>query len=383
MQSVDEGGGGAPLSVGNAARPETISVAVLSTAPRLVCDMALAIPAHPSAITARWLEDVLAAHRPTAPRVTIAALEVEPAIKWNQAETAFLKIRYARNAPDLPTRLFTKLRREPDPLSDIFPGEVRFYNDARDADLPIAPCLAAFADPATGATCVLLEDLRPTHVTVDWPLPPTVAQCRLALTSLARVHADGRQRAGSALGVREALLGRHVADMLPAFIDMLGDRLPKDRADRLVAACQATPDLKAAAYASGGPVTRVHGDAHFWNVLYPRPSTKADALLIEWEDWRIDLAGTDLALLMAVHWYPDRRARHEVDLLRHYLAHLNRTAVEPMTWDDLWHEYRLGLVCNAAIPVFQQAAGTPHASWWSHLERWFLAFEDLGCAELL
>ena len=84
-----------------------------------------------------------------------------------------------------------------------------------------------------------------------------------------------------------------------------------------------------------------------------------------------------------MHWYPDRRERHECDLLRHYLAHLNSHLNQPVLWDDLWREYRLGLICNAAILIFQQSAGSPHESWWSHLERWFLAFEDLNCAELM
>jgi len=35
------------------------------------------------------------------------------------------------------------------------------------------------------------------------------------------------------------------------------------------------------------------------------------------------------------------------------------------------------------VPIFQYQAGNAHASWWSHLERWFLAFEDLDCRELI
>jgi len=35
------------------------------------------------------------------------------------------------------------------------------------------------------------------------------------------------------------------------------------------------------------------------------------------------------------------------------------------------------------IPVFQHSAKLPAAIWWSHLERIFLAFDDLGCEELL
>jgi hypothetical protein len=325
----------------------------------------------------------LAASLSTTSKPKVKSLQIEPAVKWNQAETAFLRVKYEQDEHNLPTRFFVKLRNEADPLSDIFPGEPRFYQDARNAEVPIAPCFAAIADGETGATCVLLEDLRPTHVAAQWPLPPSLDQCRAALASLAKVHAYWRQRGGSDLDAREKLLSRHVQEMLPKFIAMLGDRLPEDRAATLVAACGKTPALKSTFYASDKRITRVHGDAHFWNVLYPKNSSQSEALLIDWEDWRIDFAGTDLALLIAMHWYPDRRARHERDLLEHYLTHLNTYVEEPMKWNDLWNEYRLGLICNAAIPIFQQAVGNAHASWWSHLERWFLAFEDLNCEELL
>ena len=345
--------------------------------------METSVPSEPSEMTATWLEGILATSLAETGKPKVRSLQIEPAVKWNQADAAFVSIEYERDEPGLPTKLFVKLRSEADPLSGIFPGEQRFYQDARNCDVPIAPCFAAIADDNTGATCIVLEDLRTTHVAAQWPLPPSVDQCKAALASLAKVHAYWRQRAASYLDGRERILSEHVFEMLPEFIAMLGDRLPEDRAKTLVAACEKTPSLKSAFYNSNKPVTRVHGDAHFWNVLYPKTSTQSEALLIDWEDWRVDFAGTDLALLIAMHWYPDRRARHERDLLQHYLCHLNSHVEEPVTWNDLWNEYRLGLICNAAIPVFQQSAGNAHASWWSHLERWFLAFEDLSCEELL
>lgn len=170
--------------------------------------------------------------------------------------------------------------------------------------------------------------------------------------------------------------------MLPGFLDDMGDRISKDRAALLVQVCSRLTDLKAARYQSGRPVTRIHGDAHFWNALYPKDADGA-ALLIDWEDWRVDFAGLDLALMMALHWYPHRRAEHETNLLKDYLRAYNACDVEEMSWEALLHDYRLGHVCNAAVPIFQHAAGSEHASWWSHLERWFLAFEDLQCQELL
>lgn len=69
-----------------------------------------------------------------------------------------------------------------------------------------------------------------------------------------------------------------------------------DARERLV-----TPGRLYATYTLG------HGDAHVWNLLYPREGvTAAGILLIDWDTWRIGRAAADLAYMMAVHWYPER-----------------------------------------------------------------------------
>jgi hypothetical protein len=40
--------------------------------------------------------------------------------------------------------------------------------------------------------------------------------------------------------------------------------------------------------------------------------------LIDWDAWRLDLGAEDLAYMMALHWYPERRRRVEMPLLRRY-----------------------------------------------------------------
>ncbi len=344
--------------------------------------VSIAVPLSPFDIDVKWLSDVLSSHGHYG-QVTVETLSVTSCTKWNVADTAFVEAVFDNPPPDLPSRFFLKIRQEPDPLSSIFPGEQTFYEDAPSSGLPLAACLASLVDPFSGATCIVLEDLSTTHVATPWPLPPTLARCHAAVQSLAVIHAHWAQDATDALNKREDVLDQYVSEMLPAFLDALGDRLSEDRAALLVKVCDLIPSLKATRYESGAPVTRIHGDAHFWNVLYPRDEAGGKAILIDWEDWRVDFAGLDLALMIAMHWYPQRRALHEADLLKSYLRAYNACASEAISWDAFWHDYRLGHICNAIIPVFQHAAGSKHASWWSHLERWFLAFEDLNCRDFL
>ena len=88
--------------------------------------------------------------------------------------------------------------------------------------------------------------------------------------------------------------------------------------------------------------------------------------------------------MMAVHWYPERRHRLEDALLRCYHQALIDAGVPGYGFDALRHDYRLAVVRPAqgpGVPALRQAAGgdlvePPRA-------RIFLAFDDLGCEELL
>jgi hypothetical protein len=80
--------------------------------------------------------------------------------------------------------------------------------------------------------------------------------------------------------------------------------------------------------------------------------------------------------MMAVHWYPERRARLEARLLC-------TDGVTDYSLERLWEDYRLSVIGHLAIPIWQQTPGLPPAIWWSHLHRIIAAFEDLDCATFL
>lgn len=131
-------------------------------------------------------------------------------------------------------------------------------------------------------------------------------------------------------------------------------------------------------------MTLAHGDAHAWNLLYPKDGATAGIRLIDWDSFIGPLTGAyDLAYFMAVHWYPERRRRHEADLLAHYHEALEARGVRGYTIDALREDYRRAVIQHLQTPVFQSDAGVPPQVWWDHLERIMLAFEDLDCEALL
>ena len=270
--------------------------------------------------------------------------------------------------------------------------EVEFYEAVAPRVPPgIVPrCYDAAREPATNAFHLLLEDLTETHVVVrEWPLPPTLDQCELIIDAYARFHAAwwGDPRLGVEVGafLDEAALGRRLEmyrERFAVFADDLGDRLPPARRRVYERVFASSPRLLAR-YRSRRHLTIAHGDAHVWNLMYPRDPAADSLRLIDWDAWRLDLAAGDLAYMMAVHWYPERRRRMEVPLLRRYHEGLERHGVTGYSFAALWEDYRLAVIGRLAVPVWQRSVKLGAWIWWGHLERILQAFDDLGCADLL
>lgn len=304
-----------------------------------------------------------------------------------------LRVEYSLDAPgDAPPRLLLKTSRDGlDPgLWSVGEREVAFYRQAAPL-MPEGPLPRCYdAECASGRFHLLLEDLSDTHVILTaWPIPPPVEACERIVDTWAAFHA---------FWWKHPSLGREVGAFLDAatlarfatehrgryerFAETLGDRLgPEARAvyARVWDARERfyTPARLYATY------TLVHGDAHVWNLFYPRPGIASGIRIIDWDAWRIGRGAADLAYMIAVHWYPERRARLEARLLERYHAGLLAHGVTGYSLERLWEDYRISVIGQLAIPVWQQAAGLHPSIWWPHLHRLLAAFDDLGCAALL
>jgi thiamine kinase-like enzyme len=328
------------------------------------------------------------------PRGRVTAVEAGERRPTIVSTVSSLRVAYSADAPpEAPTRLFLKATRDGlDPgLQSVGEREVAFYRQA--APLmpggPIPRCYdAEFRD---GRFHLLLEDLSETHTIITfWPIPPDDGACERIIDTWARFHAFwwrhpslGRDVGAFLDEAALARIGAEYGERYGRFAATLGDRLePAARSiyahvlgarGRLV-----TPERLYATYTVG------HGDAHVWNLLYPCDgAATAGIRLIDWDTWRIGRAAADLAYMMAVHWYPERRARLEAPLLERYHAGIRAHGVTDYSLERLWEDYRLSVIGHLAIPVWQQTLGIPAAVWWSHLHRIIAAFEDLDCAALL
>jgi hypothetical protein len=322
----------------------------------------------------------------------VSEVTVESARNTILSRIIRLRLSYEGNAPDAPQSLIFKTAM-PERMTTPWNGgrrEVAFYNEIAGATrLCLTPrCYDARWDADTSIWHLLLEDLSDTHmIATSWPIPPTMADCERMVAARARFHAAwwDDARLGTAIGTwadPDEPARKGFADQYARFADRLGDRLPPERRavyEQLIAGWQHL----SARYHSHRDMTILHGDAHIWNIFLPRDPSSNDVRFFDWDSWRLDVATDDLAYMIALHWYPDRRRRYERALLDRYHAELVAHGVAGYDRRALDDDYRLSVLWQITTPVGQADNNIPSVIWWSHLERIFLAVDDLGCREFL
>ena len=299
-----------------------------------------------------------------------------------------------QNVSDAPKTLIlkTELPDRAGGMANAGRHEVEFYAQVAAAmSARLVPrCFEAAWDPDTKAWHILLEDLGESHViATQWPLPPTMAQCESIMHARAKFQATwwNDPRLGVSVGTRFATedMDRQIqrlVEQFTQFVDRIGDRLPRERLDLFERLLDAAPRLFARA-STRENLTIVHGDAHVWNCFLPRVAGSDDVRLFDWDSWRIGAGSSDLAYMMAVHWYPDLRRERERSLLDHYHATLVGQGVNGYDRRALDADYRLSVLWQIMTPVWQAAYEIPPWIWWNNLGRVPLAVDDLGCRDLL
>jgi hypothetical protein len=301
-----------------------------------------------------------------------------------------LRLTYDGPANTLPGSLIVKTG-HPEREWTVGNKEVAFYIDVAPS-LPaglVPRCFEARHADATTPWHLVLEDLSDTHaLATEWPLPPSEAQCRTIVGSLGRFHAVWWEdpRLGVTVGAwpDDAAVGRMIQQVVgyfDVFAGRLGDELsPERRAiyERLIAEI---PRLHKR-YRDTKNITLAHGDAHVWNCFLPRNGS-GDVRWFDWEQWRIRAPTIDLAYMMALHWYPERRRRLEGVLLDYYHEVLLENGINSYSRADMQEDYRLSVLLHTMTPVFMAAQGFPPVIWWNHFQRIMAAVDDLGCRELL
>ena len=307
-----------------------------------------------------------------------------------------LEIIYSQDAtPALPVRMLLKtpIPENEDSLK-MGKNEVFVYNTLTTAmnNPPVVRCFDAVYSSSSHRSHILLEDMSDSHFQPELPLPPSRRHCELCVESLAQFHA---------FWCRHPALGKSIGQLLDraslrevvsqtekafgGFVDFLGDRLSSDRRRACEEAIGFLPAFWESRLTSIERNTLIHGDAHLWNFLHPKDLGKGRAYLIDLATSnRIRPSTNDLAYMMALQWYPQRRAMMEESLLRRCHERLISHGVKDYLWEDCWLDYRCSVITHLFTPVLQWAGGQiPATVWWHNFERINEAYKDLNCVELL
>lgn len=307
-----------------------------------------------------------------------------------------LEIRYVEGSPAGPVRVILKqsLRMNIE-LGNL--SEVSFYQHAAPEmwramrKPPILRCYSATAALNGKDYQLVLEDCTDTHAgRSPTMLPPTIEECEWIVDALADLHAfwwDHRMLGewGISLPTRESIqsdLDRDAASFA-RLVNFLGDRLAPVRRAMFEHLLDRLPEARIRCLTSGHGLTLIHDVPHAGNFLYPRNPETHRLLLIDWKSWSIQPGAADLAHMMGVFWFPERRARLEKPLLRRYLDRLLFNGISGYTWDELWFNYRLAICKLVFYPAWQWSVGLPDWMWWPHLERLATAYADVHCEEVL
>jgi hypothetical protein len=258
--------------------------------------------------------------------------------------------------------------------------EAAFYSAmslrSAEGDVDAVRCFDAKTSAHDGRAHLLLEDVSETHTTSPWPLPPNGAQCHQAIEALARLHAFWweHRELSSLVGATQTLLhpltfADETRAKFTEFAAFLDDRLPAGASDLYERALERYHERLVSRWervAAGAAVTLMHGDAHWWNFLYPRDPACRTTYMIDWEHWRVGPPMEDVAALLALRLGVDRQELQR-DLLRHYYQTLIARGVTGYSWDDCWRDYGEAVKNALFLPTWGWALGLAPRDWWSCL----------------
>jgi len=174
---------------------------------------------------------------------------------------------------------------------------------------------------------------------------------------------------------------RSVQATLPGFLDAVGNRLPSE-VRRLYEQFARDFGPAYASLFSRQRMTVIHGDAHPYNVLLPRQSG-GPGRIVDWQFHHVSVCTQDIRHTLGLHWNEEARRLLERDMLRRYHQRLVARGVRGYSWDDCWQGYRVGVIDNLFMPMWQWTLDMPQGEWFPSIGRAVAAVKELGCHELL
>lgn len=346
-----------------------------------------AVLRSPEDLSAAWLEQALGCGE-------IAGFDVESIGTGQMSESRRVRISYAQASQAGPASVVLKTASTDENSRaagvglGVYEREVRFYRElAPRIGGALAHCHLAAIDPTDGTFTIVLEDVSPA-LQGDQIAGCTVAEARLALRELARLHApvfaDPQLGATPWLNQEGVLSQALVSQLLPAFFDRHGERVAPEHQEvcrRFVAS------LDGWAADRRPPLGLVHGDYRLDNMLFGDGDGARPFVAVDWQTVSWGPVMTDVSYMLGGSLAPADRRAAERELVRDYHEALLAEGVTGFDWDQCWEGYRrqafLGILMTVAPAMLVQRTERGDEMFLTSLARYAQQAIDLDALELL
>ncbi len=310
-------------------------------------------------VTPEWLTAALVA---AGHDVEVASVETAPVGTGQMADSARITITYASDSTGAPATLVGKFPSD-DPTSRSAGGrggygnEVGFYKHLATKVAGRSPACYLAELGAEDEFTLLLEDMAPA-VQGDQIAGCTVAQAEAALVNLAGFHGphwnDDSLFDVPSLASREdsrsgsSLLAEFMAAFTPEFVTRYAEHLSPEDVDLCTAFAARVVEWETHDTGSFG---LVHGDYRLDNLLFGTTSTCPPATTVDWQTLRVGPPLRDVGYFIGTSLDQAERQANEEALVRVYYDALCGHGVEEYSFEQCWHDYRLGSLQGPLITI--------------------------------
>ncbi len=160
---------------------------------------------------------------------------------------------------------------------------------------------------------------------------------------------------------------------LEDFVKEAGDELQPAWIETTERAIARYPKVFLARVSDGRNITLLHGDAHMWNLYYPKNKASDKLILFDWETYKRGIGAYDLAYLL-VHGTSGRR-QFESGLMNQYYDGLIAGGISDYSRDEFEYDFQLSIISCVFCPLI----------WKRVISMKFAieAFVDWGCEDFL
>ena len=338
--------------------------------------MPLPIPTTATEITPDWLTQTLHATLATSRVASATFARIGEDEGFTGGGLYRLTLTYNPQDPASPQTLVAKLSPDNPETRTLMRAanarEVAFYqSQSPGSPLPVPRCYHAGFDPETGASILLLQDLR-AYRSVPFIKGCGPADAKRVIESLAILHAKWWNAPALATLSGISMLDEYPFDQLwpqyaekvqallqsieiPKSFLKLGDFIAQNQT-RIFTQLMET-----------APITRLHRDVQIDNVMFANPKGSGAAVLFDWQFAGKGRGPYDIGYFLISSVDPAQRRNMERGLVAHYHTELLRLGTGDYSLAQCWADYLQSVAGKIYITVAATVLldnSSPHKQAW-------------------